>query len=169
MENEPRFGHDLGFPYLMAQRGRRAVYDPAAVATEKPAHDLEDEYHRKVRMLSQCWIHVLTGRMLRRGGGPLYMLQIVSHRLLRYGSGILHLVLLGSSIALAGDGVLYAAALFGQLAWLALAAAGRFRLPLPGASLAYYYFLVTAATLAGLVRVLRFGVPVMWEKVEGTR
>ena len=169
VENEPRFGHDLGFPYLMAQRGRRAVYDPAAVATEKPAHDLEDEYHRKVRMLSQCWIHVLTGRMLRRGGGPLYMLQIVSHRLLRYGSGILHLVLLGSSIALAGDGVLYAAALFGQLAWLALAAAGRFRLPLPGASLAYYYFLVTAATLAGLVRVLRFGVPVMWEKVEGTR
>jgi len=169
VENDPQFGHDLGFPYLMAQRGRRAVYDPAAVATEKPARDLEDEYRRKVRMLSQCWIHVLSGRMLRRGGGPLYALQIVSHRLLRYGSGILHLVALGTSVALAGDGVVYTSTLLAQLAWLALAAAGRLRLPIPGASIAYYYFLVTAATVTGLVRLLRFGVPVMWEKVEGTR
>jgi glycosyltransferase involved in cell wall biosynthesis len=168
VENEPRFGHDLGFPYLMAQRGRRAVYEPAAVATEKPSHDLEDEYRRKVRMLSQCWLHVLSGRMVR-GGGPLYLTQIFSHRLLRYGSGILHLVLLGTSFALVDDGWIYAGALAGQLAWLALAAAGRARLRIPGAGLAYYYFLVTLATLTGLVRYLRFGVPVVWEKVEGTR
>ena len=168
IENEPRFGHDLGFPYLMAQRGRRAVYEPAAMATEKPSHNLEDEYHRKVRMLAQSWLHVLSGRMLR-GGGPLYLTQIVSHRLLRYGSGILHLCLLGANIALVGDGVIYSVALGVQVTWLALAAAGRRRLPLPGAGLAYYYFLVTLATLAGLVRYLRFGVPVVWEKAEGTR
>jgi glycosyltransferase involved in cell wall biosynthesis len=168
VENEPRFGHDLGFPYLMAQRGRRAVYEPAAVATEKPSHDLEDEYRRKVRMLSQCWLHVLSGRMMR-GGGPLYLTQIFSHRLLRYGSGILHLVLLGISVALLDEGWVYTGALAGQLAWLALAAAGRRRLRIPGAGLAYYYFLVTLATLTGLVRYVRFGVPVVWEKVEGTR
>jgi hypothetical protein len=104
-----------------------------------------------------------------RGGGPVYLAQIVSHRLLRYSSGILHLMLLGSSIALVDDGLVYQIAIAAQLAWLGLAAAGRLRLPLPGASLAYYYLLVTAATLAGLVRYLRFGVPVMWEKVEGTR
>jgi glycosyltransferase involved in cell wall biosynthesis len=168
VENEPRFGHDLGFPYLMAQRKRRAVYEPAALATERPARDLEDEYRRKVRMLAQSWLHVFTGRMLR-GGGPLYLAQIVSHRLLRYGSGLLHLLLLATSVALAGDGLVYALALGAQLAWLALAAAGRMRLPLPGAGLAYYYLLITVATLAGLVRYLRSGVPVMWEKVEGTR
>ena len=168
IENEPRFGHDLGFPYLMAQRGRRAVYEPAALATEKPSHNLEDEYHRKVRMLAQSWLHVLSGRMLC-GGGPLYLTQIVSHRLLRYGSGILHLCLLGANIALVGDGFIYSVALGVQVTWLALAAAGRRRLPLPGAGLAYYYFLVTLATLAGLVRYLRFGVPVVWEKAEGTR
>ncbi len=168
VENEPRFGHDLGFPYLMAQRGRRAVYEPAALATEKPSRNIEDEYQRKVRMLAQSWLHVLSGRMLR-GGGPLYLTQIVSHRILRYGSGILHVFLLASSIALAGDGILYSAVLAFQLAWLALAAAGRLRLPIPGAALAYYYFLVTLATLTGLVRYLRSGVPVVWEKVEGTR
>jgi glycosyltransferase involved in cell wall biosynthesis len=168
VENEPRFGHDLGFPYLMAQRGRRAVYEPAALATEKPSRNIEDEYQRKVRMLAQSWLHVLSGRMLR-GGGPLYLTQIVSHRILRYASGILHVVLLASSIALVGDGAIYAGALAAQLVWLLLAVAGRFRLRVPGASLAYYYFLVTLATLTGLVRYLRFGVPVVWEKIEGTR
>jgi glycosyltransferase involved in cell wall biosynthesis len=168
VENEPRFGHDLGFPYLMAQRGRRAIYDPEALAIEKPSRDVEDEYHRKVRMLAQSWLHVVSGRMLR-GGGPIYLGEIVSHRILRYGSGILHVVLLGTSAALAGEGQVYRLVLGGQVAWLALAAAGRARLPIPGAALAYYYLVVTAATITGLVRFLRFGVPVVWEKTEGTR
>jgi cellulose synthase/poly-beta-1,6-N-acetylglucosamine synthase-like glycosyltransferase len=168
VENEPEIGHDLGFPYQMAQRGRRAVYEPAAIATERPSRDLEDEYRRKVRMLAQCWLHVLSGRIVR-GGGPLYLAEIVSHRLLRYGSGILHTALLTSTIVLARDRGIYRIALGGQGAWLLLAAAGRLRLRIPGAGLAYYYFLVTLATLSGLVRYLRSGSPVVWERVEGTR
>jgi glycosyltransferase involved in cell wall biosynthesis len=168
VEDEPRFGHDLGFPYLMAQRGRRAVYEPEAVAFEKPSHDLEDEYRRKVRMLTQSWLHVLSGRMLR-GGGALYLGQIASHRLLRYASGSLHVVVLTTNALLLDDGKVYRVLFAGQLGWLALAAAGRRRLPVPGAGLAYYYFLVTAATVTGLVRYLRSGVPVVWEQIEGTR
>jgi hypothetical protein len=168
IENEPRIGHDLGLPYQLAQRGRRAVYDADAVAWEKPSHDTEDEYKRKVRMASQCWLHVLSGRMLR-GGGPMYVVEIVSHRLLRYGSGLLHVVVLATSVALVSHGLIYVIALALQIAWLALALAGRLRLPIPGAALAYYYLAVTAATLAGLVRYLRVGVPVTWEKAEGTR
>ncbi len=168
IENDPRIGHDLGLPYQLTQRGRRAVYDPAAVAWEKPSRDLEDEYQRKVRMQSQCWQHVLSGRMLR-GGGPLYLLQIVSHRLLRYGSGLLHVILLITSIALVTHGLVFSVVLGAQLAWLLLATAGRLKLPIPGAGLAYYYLLVTLATLAGLVRYLRVGVPVVWDKAEGTR
>lgn len=168
VENDPQIGHDLGFPYLMTQRGRRAVYEPAAVAMERPSRNIEDEYRRKVRMLAQSWLQVLTGRMFR-GGGPLYLAQIVSHRLLRYGSGILHVVLFATSIPLARERGAYRAALAGQLVWVVLAAAGRLRLRVPAAALAYYYFLVTLATLSGLVRYLRSGSPVVWEKVEGTR
>ena len=167
VELEPWCGHDLGLPYLMVQRGRRAVYDPDAVSVEKPSRDLEDEYRRKVRMLRGAWVHVFRG-MLRRVG-PVYFVELVSHRLLRYGSGILHLLLLVTSIALVGEGWVYRAALLVQVAWLALAAAGRLRLPIPGAGLAYYYLLVTWATLAGLVRYLRFGPPLLWERIEGTR
>jgi cellulose synthase/poly-beta-1,6-N-acetylglucosamine synthase-like glycosyltransferase len=168
IETASHIGHDLGLPYRMAQRGRRAVYDPQAVAWEKPARDSEDEFDRKIRMHAQIWRHVLSGDLLR-GGGPLYLLEIISHRVLRYASGILHIVLLICSIALAGDGLVYAIVLGAQLAWLLLALAGRLRLPVPGAALAYYYLLVIVATLAGLARYARAGVPVVWEKAEGTR
>ncbi|MGH3114279.1 MAG: glycosyltransferase family 2 protein, partial [Gaiellaceae bacterium] len=50
VEVDARFGHDLVFPYRMVRRGRRAVYEPRAVAYDRPARDLEDEYGRKVRM-----------------------------------------------------------------------------------------------------------------------
>ena len=55
------------------------------------------------------------------------------------------------------------------VAGLGLAAAGRLRAPMPGAALAYYYVLVTLATVVALVRYLRFGVPAVWEKATGTR
>src|SRR6267154_5646200 len=93
-EVDPRFGHDLSLPYLMVQRGRRAIYEPAAVAFEKPTPSNETEYRRKVRMFEHCWAIVLEGRMLRRLR-PFYLLEVVSHRHLRYASGLLHLVLLG--------------------------------------------------------------------------
>src|SRR5256884_1378845 len=113
---------DLAFPYLMVQRGRRAVYEPEAIAFEKPSRDIEDEYARKVRMFEHCWLIVAEGDMLR-GLDPVYRVEIVSHRHLRYGSGLLHLVLLGSSATLAPRGGVYRAALGAQLAFLAAAAA----------------------------------------------
>ena len=163
-----RFGLDLGLPDAMVKRGKRAVYEPEAVASEKPAGNLEDEYRRKVRMFPWAWQHMFEGRMLA-GVGPLYFFELFSHRVLRYASGILHVVLLVTSITLAGHGLVYLVALAGQLAWLALAALGRLRVPIPGAGIAYYYFLVTWATLAALVSYLRFGVSPHWERAEGVR
>jgi len=158
VEVDPTFGHDLAFPYLMVQRGRRAVYEPEAIAFEKPAPDTEDEFRRKVRMFEHCWAIVLRGRMLRRLN-PLYFLQIVSHRHLRYSSGVLHLLLLATSVRLARKSLGYSAALTGQVGVLALAATGR-------AGLARYYVLVTWATVVGLVGYLRSGVPAVWEKTR---
>jgi len=168
VEVDPRFGHDLAFPYLMVQRGRRAVYEPEALAFEKPSADTEEEYRRKVRMFEHCWLITLRGGMLR-GLPPAYLVQIVSHRLLRYGSGLLHLALLASSLGLAPRGGVYRLSLAGQAALLALAALGRARAPVPAASLAYYYVLVTWATVVSLRNYLRAGVPPVWEKAEGTR
>ena len=161
VEVDPRFGHDLAFPYLMVQRGRRAVYEPDAHAFEKPTPSNETEYRRKVRMFEHCWLITLRGRMLR-DLPPLYRAQIVSHRILRYGSGVLHVVLLGTSLALVGEGLVYQLALGGQLLFLAAAAA-------PASVSPRYYVLVTWATLVALGNYLRRGVPATWEAAEGTR
>jgi cellulose synthase/poly-beta-1,6-N-acetylglucosamine synthase-like glycosyltransferase len=160
VEVDPRFGHDLSFPYLMVQRGRRAVYEPAATAFENPTPTIETEYRRKVRMFEHCWLIALRGGMLRRLP-PVYLLEVVSHRLLRYGSGLLHLVLLASSFALVREGLLYDAALASQLALLAAAAAG--------VGIARYYVLVAWATVVSLWNYVRRGVPATWQPAEGTR
>jgi cellulose synthase/poly-beta-1,6-N-acetylglucosamine synthase-like glycosyltransferase len=160
VEVDPRFGHDLALPYAMVQRGRRAVYEPTAQASEKPTPTNETEYRRKVRMFEHCWLITLRGSMLRRLP-PLYLVQMVSHRLLRYSSGPLHIVLLATSIALAGEGPVYLLARGGQLAVLAAAAVG--------VGVARYYVLVTWATVVALRNYLRRGVPATWEVAEGTR
>jgi hypothetical protein len=144
----------------MVQRRRRAVYEPSAVAREKPTPHIETEYRRKVRMFEHCWLITLRGGMLR-GLPPVYLAEIVSHRLLRYASGLLHLALLASSGSLVGRSALYRAALVGQLAFFAHAVAR------PG--LPRYYALVTWATVQALWNYLRQGVPATWDAAEGTR
>jgi glycosyltransferase involved in cell wall biosynthesis len=165
---DPRFGHDLAFPYLMVQRRRRAVYEPAALSIEKPSRDLEDEYRRKVRMFEHCWLITLRGRMLR-DVDRVYLVELLSHRVLRYGTGLLHLGVLAANISLLGRRRVYDLALAKQAAFLALAAAGKQGVRVPGAALAYYYVLVTWATVVSLAGYLRHGVPAVWEKAEGTR
>jgi cellulose synthase/poly-beta-1,6-N-acetylglucosamine synthase-like glycosyltransferase len=154
IEVDPRFGHDLSLPYVMVQNGRRAVYEPDAHAWEKPTPSNETEYRRKVRMFEHCWLIVLRGKMFRRLG-PLYALEIVSHRFLRYGSGVLHVVLLATSLALVTQGWVYGAALAVQLLLFAAAAAG--------IGIARYYVLVSWATLVALVNYVRRGVPATWQ------
>jgi glycosyltransferase involved in cell wall biosynthesis len=165
---DPRFGHDLAFPYLMVQRGRRAIYEPEAISVEKPSRDLEDEYRRKVRMFEHCWLITLRGRMLR-DVDRVYLVELLSHRVLRYGTGLLHLGVLAANISLLGRRRVYDLALANQAAFLALAAGGKQGVRVPGAALAYYYVLVTWATVVSLAGYLRHGVPAVWEKAEGTR
>src|SRR5262249_22849167 len=48
VEVDPRFGHDLALPYLMVQRGRRAGFEPDAVAWGEPSRNLGHAYRPKV-------------------------------------------------------------------------------------------------------------------------
>ena len=160
IEVDPKWGHDLSFPYRMVQAGRRAVYEPDAHAFEKPTPSNETEYRRKVRMFEHCWEITLRGSMLRRLP-PGYLIEVISHRVLRYGSGVLHLLLLAASVALVGEGLVYQLVLGAQLLLIAAAVAG--------VGVARYYALVTWATVVALWNYLRRGVPATWETAEGTR
>ena len=166
---DPRTSHDLSFPFNLVKRGWRAVYEPDAVAVERPLASIEGEFRRKRRMMSHAWPAVLAGGMLDpRGYGPLYALEVYSHRLLRYATPLLHVVALAVNVPLALGSTLYTATLAAQVAFLAAAAAGRLTNGRPRAlGLAYYYVLVTASLAAGLWDWLRHGTPTTWERAEG--
>ena len=166
---DPRTSHDLAFPFNFVKRGRRAVYEPRAVAVERPLASIEGEFRRKRRMMSHAWPAVLTGGMLDpRGYDPLFAIEVYSHRLLRYATPLLHVVALAVNVPLAFGSTFYAVLLGAQLAFLAAAAAGGLTGGRPRLlGVAYYYVLVTASLAAGLWDWLRHGTPATWERAEG--
>ena len=168
---DERMGHDLSFPFNMVKRGWRAVYVPAARATEKMVPSLDGEFARKRRMMSHAWPIVLRGGMLApRGYGLRYAWMIASHRLLRYAAPALHVLALVSCALLVagGRGWVYDACLAAQLVLIAGALAGA-RVRARPLLVARYYVLMQAATAAGLWDYLRHGTPAGWSAPEGTR
>ena len=165
---DPRTSHDLAFPFNLVKRGLRAVYEPAARAVERPVATLEGEFRRKRRMMSHAWPAVLGGGLLDpRGYGPLYALEIYSHRGLRYATPFLHVIALGANVALLGSGDIYTAAFVAQVTVLAAALAARGGRPRLFA-LCRYYVLMTASLAAGLWDFTARGTPATWER-EGVR
>jgi poly-beta-1,6-N-acetyl-D-glucosamine synthase len=164
IEVDPVMGHDLSFPFNMVKRGWRAVYVPAARATEKMVPTVEGEWRRKRRMMSHAWPIVVKGGLADlRGYPPVYALEVVSHRLLRYAGPLLHVVALAASLRAP-----YRRAALAQAALLAAAAAGG-RIRSRPLLVARYYVLTQASLAAGLYDWLRHGTPAGWDAPEGTR
>ncbi|MBA2546312.1 MAG: glycosyltransferase family 2 protein [Solirubrobacterales bacterium] len=170
IELDPSRGQDIGFPFELTKRGWRAAYEPSAIAEERMAPTVEGEFKRKRRMMWGLWDVMLKWGMLDpRGYSPLYALEIYSHRLLRYLTPWLHVIALLANAALVGQGGFYVLAMLAQVGFLVSAVLGRF-IPFLPLRIAYYYFTVTASIAMGLYdRIRAGGVPIGWEKVEGTR
>ncbi len=64
VEVDPVMGHDLSFPFTLVKRGWLALYNPAAVASEKMVPSLEGEFARKRRMMAHTWPIVIRGGLL---------------------------------------------------------------------------------------------------------
>jgi cellulose synthase/poly-beta-1,6-N-acetylglucosamine synthase-like glycosyltransferase len=165
----PSGSHDLSFPFRLAKRRLRSLYEPGARAEEKMVPTIEGEFARKRRMMVGLWDIVAGERMLSpRGYPPLYALEVFSHRLLRYLSPLLHLVAFIANAFLLGSGWFYVLAFIAQLAFIAAALlAGA--VPIGPFRVARYYALTTASIAAGLWDRLRRGAGGRWEKAEGTR
>jgi cellulose synthase/poly-beta-1,6-N-acetylglucosamine synthase-like glycosyltransferase len=168
---DPIMGHDLSLPFNIVKRGLRAVYVPAARASEKMVPSLTGELERKRRMMSHTWPILLRGGILSpRGSTPGYAVMIFSHRLLRYLTPFLHTFALAANIVLAahGAGSLYTVTLALQLILLAAAGLGGV-IRLRPLLIARYYVLTTASSALGLRDWLRHGTDASWEAADGTR
>ena len=135
----------------MVQHGRRAVYEPGALAFEKPTPTNETEYRRKVRMFEHCWAITCEGSMLRRLP-PDYLVAILSHRVLRYGERCAASRAARYEHRAARRGL----ALSGGARRAGRARRRGGRRP---AGCARYYTLVSWATVQALANYLRRGVP----------
>jgi cellulose synthase/poly-beta-1,6-N-acetylglucosamine synthase-like glycosyltransferase len=165
----PTGSHDLSFPFRLAKRRLRSLYEPGARAEEKMVPTIEGEWARKRRMMVGLWdIVVGEGMLSLRGYSPLFAFELISHRVLRYLSPLLHLVALLANLALLGDGGIYAVTFILQLALIVAALLGRWLEALPF-RIARYYVLTTASIAAGLWDRARRGAGGRWEKAEGTR
>ena len=163
--------HDIGLPFRLRRAGHTSLYEPRAEATEPAAPSTSAEWDRKVRMLSRSWYDVLRGGMLDPRGLPIgYYAALVSHRLLRYATGPLHALALLAALAAARRGRGGRVVVAAHAGWLALALAGRsHRPPRRLGAIAWYYLVVTAASSAGLARMIGRGPQTTWTPADGTR
>ncbi|MFA5384035.1 MAG: glycosyltransferase family 2 protein [Eubacteriales bacterium] len=172
MEIDDLYCHDLELPHELVKRGKLALYEPAAVGCEKAAGEVEEEYARKVRMLSRTWRRILTGPSLYNPFkyGAVYSWMMISHRLLRYLVPFFQIIIFGSSWFLRNSGPVYAAAFAAQLAFYALALAGKvFKLENRLFFVPYYFCMFNLASLVGFFKAQTGNVSPVWEKADSTR
>jgi glycosyltransferase involved in cell wall biosynthesis len=159
--------NDLLHPIQVALAGLASRFIPDAVTVEPPSRDGGQELRRHVRIIAQG-VHLLRrwlpSLVAARRGRAVWML--LSHRVLRWTSAPWLVTALLANVALAGEAPLYVVSLAGQGAFYTLAVAGlaaeRLGRRLGPLAAPYYFCLVSAAGIAGLVRALRGGADAVW-------
>lgn len=159
--------NDLLHPIQAALAGARSRFEPGAVTVEPPSRDGGQEFRRHVRIIAQGvhllrrWLPALVAARRWRAAW-----MLVSHRVLRWTSAPVLAAALVAGAALAGESPVYAVALSLQAAFYALALAGlvaeRLGRSLGRLAVPYYFCLVSAAGVAGLVRAARGGAEAVW-------
>lgn len=157
--------NDLLHPIAAALAGYASRFDGGAYTVEPPSKGAAQELQRHVRIIAQGFaiLAEATPRLLVRQRW-LELWMLCSHRLLRWMSAFGLVGVLSTSLL--GQGAVYGAALLAQGLFYAAAAAGWLaerlgrRLGLLAAP--YYFCVVSAAGLWGIVRFLRGGVQATW-------
>ncbi|HDR06120.1 MAG TPA: hypothetical protein ENN88_00645 [Candidatus Coatesbacteria bacterium] len=167
----PHRADDSIVPLSIALRGYRVVWVPEAVAWERTALDVGEEFRRKVRMVAHDFGgYFYLGGCWRR---PAVGLRLLFHKLLRWFVPLLYLAALGLAIppALAGSTAMLVTALvlggvllWGGAAWGAMALGWRPKTVIGrAAALPGHFVMVNAAALSGICRSLFRGSEAAWE------
>jgi cellulose synthase/poly-beta-1,6-N-acetylglucosamine synthase-like glycosyltransferase len=161
---------DFVVPIRIAARGWRIPYEPEAVAFEETTEDVEQDFERRARIGAGNWqsLALLPEALDPRTGFLCF--SFVSHKLLRWLVPFFLPVALAASLPAAILGGFAMKALLAlQLAFYALALAGKLRLRGPlrrPASLAHYFVSMNAALAAGFWRFLRGSQGAAWNRTR---
>ncbi|TCV97620.1 cellulose synthase/poly-beta-1,6-N-acetylglucosamine synthase-like glycosyltransferase [Luteibacter rhizovicinus] len=149
---------DVLVPMRVAAAGQRVIFEPRALAWDKPSQHPDAERKRKIRTLAGNYQLVqLAPWLIWPASNPLWF-RFVSHKLLRLLAPWMLVVLTLSSAALATRHAVYALMFFGIVCAAGLVLAGRLRprlarwLPVRLAVAFYYLNLFAAQALLAFAR-----------------
>jgi cellulose synthase/poly-beta-1,6-N-acetylglucosamine synthase-like glycosyltransferase len=171
-ELEPNEVNDLLHPVQAALAGSLSRFAPAAYTVEPPSTDGSQEFRRHVRIVAQG-MHLLRRWLpaLLAHGQWRAVWMLVSHRMLRWATAPALLTALVANILLLERGGVYPVTLAGQVLFYVLVLAGgladRAGRSLGPLAVPYYFCVVAAAQMAGLVRFLRGGAQAVWSPTGG--
>jgi cellulose synthase/poly-beta-1,6-N-acetylglucosamine synthase-like glycosyltransferase len=161
---------DFVIPLSIIEQGYRVLYEPSALAYEKPSNSVYGEFQRKTRIGAQNFQGIPLFRALLNPAYGFASFALWSHKIVRW---IVPLLMIGgfaASLALAPGSSFFMAVTAVELAFfaaaimgLALEATGRragvFGLP-------YYFVATNAALLVGLCRCLFGRQQATWDVVR---
>jgi cellulose synthase/poly-beta-1,6-N-acetylglucosamine synthase-like glycosyltransferase len=172
-ELQPNEVNDLLHPIQAILAGARSRFAPDAYTVEPPSSGGRQEFRRHVRIVAQGmhllrrWLPILVAR---RAWCAVWML--LSHRLLRWATAPALLTLLVANVVALPRGGVYTLTLAGQAVFYAVVLAGgladRAGRGLGSLAVPYYFCVVAAAQMGGLVRFLRGGAQAVWSPTGGT-
>lgn len=163
--------HDLSMPRHFALHGKRAIFNPDAVAYEKAGEIIEDEFKRKVRMNREILYNILPSikifNVFRCG---LFSYFYFGHRTCRYLLWIAHLFMFISNMFLVFTETLFWIPFMGQVAFYAIAFLGMLtKTPNRILGMPYYYCMTVFAQWVGVFQILTNKSKATWNKAETTR
>jgi len=161
--------HDSIMPLYMALNGKRALYNPDAIAYEKTGDNPKDEFKRKVRMNRNIIHHILPDiKIINIFKMGWFSFFYFGHRTCRYLLWLAHLLLLITSIANYFNGAIYVMAIFTQIAYL-LVIIINLIFSVKVLNVFSYYAMTVLAQWFGVINIIMGKSKPFWEKAESTR
>jgi len=171
---DPMLIDDLVTSLRILADGHRVVSEPDAYVHERAASSGSEEFGRKRRIVARAMKGLAHMRqLLNPFRHPLFSVQFLLHKVLRWLVPVLLITMLGANlvlldrwpyaVAFAAQVLFYGAAVVGALVGPAAGRAGKL------VSIPYYFCMVNAAAIAGLVKFLLGRVETTWESSPSSR
>lgn len=156
------------------RKGLRSVFVPEAVCFENTNRSTDHELRMRVRVISQTFTDLWRNRdMLNPLKSGFFAVELISHKVLRYAVPFLMMVLLATSIMLAGSSAFYAFLVAVQAAFYVLAFAGwmmeRAGKRLSLLAMPLYFMLANLASVLAFYKFLRGETYTRWEPIRNSR
>lgn len=163
--------HDSSMPYYYAVHGKRAIYNPDAIAYEKAGEITEDEFKRKVRMNRIILDALKDGaKVLNITKYGWFSYFYFGHRTCRYLLWLAHALVLITSIINAKSSWIYRLAFVGQAVFYVIATVNYFiKSKNRFVNMITYYSMTILAQWKGVINCITGKAKPVWDKAESTR